>query len=312
MKRVQPYVIGLALLAMAGCTPATDTETPTDTDQTESQAIDTEETENVLYRGLLEEAGVSIFMQGTHKLTLNDGRFIMLESTDVNLIHYEGQNVEVFGSVRATVEQGGMIMRVESVKSLDSSSSSSSEDTSASSESSSSTSDDTDDDSSSSSSSRSSSSSSAATATSSTATTPSSAEAWEASADLMAKAELMAKDKQGPENWTQKYCSTHIGFCIPVHRNWWFKSFGTTSSAVWHLEIGPSEMNNLGEGPITVRLVAGDVSTSGMSDGEVSIEGGAIRGVRSWTGNRHFEIRGPATLETAVRYLTEQISVSGS
>ncbi len=122
----------------------------------------------------------------------------------------------------------------------------------------------------------------------------------------------MAKDKQGPENWTQKYCSTHIGFCIPVHRNWWFKSFGTTSSAVWHLEIGPSEMNNLGEGPITIRLVAGDVSTSGMSDGQVSVADGAVVGVRAWTGGRHFEIRGPAILETAVRYLTEQISVSNS
>lgn len=310
MKRVHPLIIGIALLAAVGCTPSTDT--PTDTDQTASEPTDTgvEETRNVLYRGLLEDAGVSIFMQGTHKLTLDDGRFILLESGEVNLVHYEGQKVEVFGSVRPTVEQGGMIMRVESVKSLESSSSSSEESSASTSESSSSEDGTVDTDESSSSSKAAQASSAAATVSSAAVTPSSSGSAWEGSSELTAKAQLMANDKQGPENWTQQYCSTHVSFCIPVHRNWWFKSFGATSSAIWHLEIGPSEMENIGEGPITVRLITGDVSASGMSDGQVSVEGGAVRGVRAWTGGRYFEIRGPAILETAVRYLTEKISVS--
>lgn len=298
MNRIRPLLIGLTMFALAGCLGGQEPADTTDPVETGDTAGDTQETNNVIYRGRLEEAGVSIFMQGTHKLTLDDGRFILLESEDVDLDDYLNDDVEVFGSVRPTVEAGGMIMRVESIKSLSASSSSSSAETGTGSSSSSSEESDE------------SSSSSAAGASSSaedTMTQTSSASDTAMSADLEAKAALMAKDKQGPENWTQSYCSTHIGFCIPVHRNWWFKSFGTTSSALWHLEIGPSEMNNLGEGPITVRLVSGDIASSGMSDGQVLVQGDLVTGARSWAGNRHFEIRGPANLESAVRYITEQL-----
>jgi hypothetical protein len=126
---------------------------------------------------------------------------------------------------------------------------------------------------------------------------------WETSDDLEAKAALMAKDNMAPANWTQQYCSTHIGFCIPVHKNWWYTSYGATSSSFWHVEVGPSEMQNLGDGPLTVRLVSGDIS----NDGAVDVSGGSAVGVRSWTGGRHFEIKGPSNLEAAVRYITEQL-----
>lgn len=296
MKRSHPFILGLVTVALAGCAGGQQI----DVDTEEPVVIDTpgengEETLNVIYRGELEELGVSIFMEGTHKLTLDDGRFILLESEDLVLGDYTGDNVEVFGSVRPTIEAGGMIMTVESIKSVNA-------DTSTEDSSSSSSSDDEE------SSSSSSSESSEADTTSQTSSTPD----IEVSGELSAKAEQMAEDDMSPENWTQEYCSTHIGFCIPVHRNWWFKSFGTTSSAIWHLEIGPSEMNNLGEGPITLRLVSGDIASSGMSDGQVLVQGNTVVGARSWAGNRHFEIRGPKNLETAVRYLTEQLKESSN
>lgn len=306
MKRIHPFMIGLLSVALAGCLggeqPAEDITQP---DAQNTTGDDVQETRNVIYRGELDEAGATIFMQGTHRLTLNDGRFILLESDVVGLSDYVGQEVEVFGSVRPTTEAGGMIMRVESITSLEASSASSSEGGSSSSTSDSSSSDDAMAAASVSSSSSSSSSSSAASRASSSATIV-------ASGELEAKAEAMARDNMALEHWTQEYCSTHIGFCIPVHRNWWFKSFGTTTSALWHVEIGPSEMNNLGEGPLTVRLVSGDITSSGMSDGQVLVQGDGVVGARAWSGNRHFEIRGPANLEAAVRVLTEQLSESSN
>lgn len=300
MNRIRPFLIGMMTIALAGCfgTQQPDIE-PGDTAGT-TGGDTVEETRNVLYRGQLEEAGVTIFMQGSHKLTLDDGRFILLESEDVDLDDYLGEDVEVFGSVRPTVEAGGMIMRVESIMSLEESSASSSDesDASAMSESSplsSGTADVPSD------------SSDSSVSPEPPASSVSSAPLVEASGELSAKAQLMAGENVSAENWTQQYCSTHIGFCIPVHRNWWFKSFGTTSSALWHLEIGPSEMNNLGEGPITVRLVSGDIASAGMSDGVTTVQGNVAVGARAWAGNRHFEVRGPAILEGAVRYITEHL-----
>lgn len=290
-------------------------------------------------------------MEGTHRLRLDDGRYILLHSDAVDLNSYVDMKVEVLGAVRPTVEAGGQIMRVERVTSMEPSSSSSAA---------SSTTfcggiagiqcpdgqecvDDPSDScdpmnggadcggmcvpaavssvavSSTAPSSVAASvapvassipaassiapvASSIAPASSAPAAAASST-AWQASADLTAKAAIMAKDKQGAENWTQQYCSSHIGFCFPVHRNWWFKSFGATSTTFWHVEIGPSEMNNLGEGPLSVDLVSGNAA----SDGAVTVSGDSAMGIRSWTGGRHIVVTGPANLEWAVRYITEQI-----
>jgi hypothetical protein len=303
-----------------------------------------------LYRGTLEKQGVSIFMEGTHRLRLEDGRYILLSSDTIDLGDYINTEVEVFGAVRPTVEQGGLIMRVERVTSLASSSSSSASSVAsatfcggiaafpcpdnqvcvdnpndscdpqnggadcggicvdASSSSSSSSIAPAVSSSKSSAAAVVSSKSSAAISSASAAppAAPASSATWQASADLTAKAATMSKDKMGPENWTQEYCSSHIGFCFPVHRNWWFKSFGATSSTFWHVEIGPSEMNNLGEGPLTVDLVSGNAA----SDGSVTVSGDTVTGIRSWTGGRHIVITGPTSLETAVRYITQELKAS--
>lgn len=353
MKNRTLLLLASSLIALSACTPDDGANGETNASASSvSSDSGMQETKNVLYRGTVEKQGVSIFMEGTHRLRLEDGRFILMESETVDLNPYIGQKVEVFGAVRPTTENGGLIMRVERVTSLEASSSSSSV-----------VSDtvfcggiaafpcpegmqciDDPDDScdpqnggadcggicvaaSSSSVAQSSetsvapssvsqasmpasvssiSSISSIASISSVASTSSVASDWQASADLTAKAAVMAKDKMDAGFWTQTYCSSHIGYCIPVHKNWWFFSFGATASTFWHVEIGPSEINNLGEGPLTVDLVSGDAS----ADGSVTVSGDTVTGIRSWTGGRHFEIRGPANLEAAVRYITAGLKVS--
>ncbi len=117
----------LSLIALSACSFG---GTPSDQNSSvSSEAVsssDVQETRNVSYQGTVEKQGVSIFMEGTHRLRLADGRFILMESEVVDLGTYIGQKAEVFGAVRPTVEQGGLIMRVERVTSLEVSSSSSS------------------------------------------------------------------------------------------------------------------------------------------------------------------------------------------
>ncbi len=351
MNRTLP-LIAFSLLTLSACSFGSSDPAGTTAGEVTSSASSEAmppETKNVLYRGTLEKQGVSIFMEGTHRLRLEDGRYVLLSSETVDLGEYIGMNVEVFGAVRPTVEQGGLIMRVERVTSLESSSSSSSSvssstfcggiaafkcpdgqeciddpndscdpmnggadcggicvEASSSSEevSSSSVAPVVPSSISSIALISSKSSASSKSSVSSVAAAPTSIPSdYQASGELSAKAAVMAKDKMDASNWTQEYCSTHMGFCFPVHRNWWFKSFGATSSTFWHIEIGPSEMNNLGEGPLTVDVVSGNTA----SDGSVSVQGDTVVGLRAWTGGRHIEVRAPASLEAAVRYLTEQI-----
>lgn len=260
------------------------------------------------YQGTLQAAGASIFMEGTHKLQLEDGRFIMLESSAVDLDTYVGDKVELFGAVRPTVEAGGMIMRVEKVTSMEPSSSSSSSEESSSSSSSSMSSMAASSIASVVASSKASvapvsSSSIAPVASSSVASvTPpasSTAATFEGSAELSDKAAVMAKDKMDASFWTQQYCSKTAGFCFSVHKNWYFSSFGATASTLWHVEVGPQDVNNIGEGPLSVNLVSGATTL----DGQVQTEGGAVVGYKAWTENRHFEIRGPANLKTAITFM---------
>lgn len=105
--------------------------------------------------------------------------------------------------------------------------------------------------------------------------------------------------------WTQRYCSTHVGFCVPIHKNWWFLSFGATSGFLWHVEVGAQEIHNMGEGPISINLVSG-----AGADGTVRVEGDTVIGVRAFDGARHIEIRAPLSLETAVRFMTQGVTLT--
>lgn len=118
---------------------------------------------------------------------------------------------------------------------------------------------------------------------------------------------LMIDEDYAENRWTQEYCSTHVGFCVPVHKNWYFKSFGATASLLWHVEMGASEVADFGDGPLEVDLKMAALETLGVSDGDVRTIGGKVIGYRSWSDNRHFEISAVAELKDPVMYVTENL-----
>ncbi len=263
--------------------------------------------EDVSYTGIIRELGVSIYMQGTHKLVLENGQFLILESTSLDLNNYLERSVRVTGDVRPTVEEGGMIMRVETVSAMEQSSESSmsSNDSESSAQSTEATS----------LSSRAAtsiaSSRAAASSIASSREAASVAAASSVSQDASnAKVQAMAKANIAAANWTEKFCSRQTAFCIPVHKNWWFKSFGATSTYLEHMEVGPQELENLGDGPVSINVVSGSINGTGKSDGQVVTEGSDSVGYRAWSNDRHIEVRAPSVLAEAVRYITQNIAAA--
>jgi hypothetical protein len=334
---------------LVACTPFTK---PSSTDQetlsSSSSADNTEMpvTRNVTYIGTLDQANPSIYQQGTHTLTLSDGQFLLIESSDVglNLDSYVGKRIEARGSVRPTVEGSGTIMSVEEIMILGEESSSAAETSSASparkmcggiaafpcdegyvcvdnpddscdperggadcggicvksvASSSSSTSV--------SSAKPAMSSSAPASRTSSSSPTVMSSSA-SVTTGLEAQIVLMSKQKyDDPSLWTQTYCTTHIGYCVRAHKNWYFKSFGATTSNSWHVEFGMQEIAALYDGPIVMNLVEGSSASMDARDGEVRSQGSDVIGFKDWSG-KHFEIIADARLKAAVTYMVSHIS----
>ncbi|MDD5041493.1 MAG: hypothetical protein PHX87_06395 [Candidatus Peribacteraceae bacterium] len=309
--RLLPVLVtGLLLASCGGAAPTTPTDDLLSSSSSSESAI--VETHNVSFTGTVRPAGISIYMEGTHRLELGDGRFILLASDTVDLNGYVGEQAEVTGSIRPTVEEGGAIMRVEQIRLLERSSASSTDaDPSA------------DPSAASAAVSSSVALSSASSPASVASSTPSSKSASVASAsrsssaasvasvavDVSAQVTSMAKQNLATANWTQAYCAPPtIGFCVPVHRNWYFKSFGTASEALWHVEVGSLSIENISDGPITVNLFGGALSTKGIADNEVRDDGSTVRGYREWTKDRHIEISAPSALMEAVTYMTQHLS----
>jgi hypothetical protein len=124
MRRFAPLAL-FVILAISACQSS---NTDGEASQSSSNTSSTQVTRNVTYTGTVEELEATAFMQGTHKLLLDDGNDILLEANDpgLDLGDYVGKRVDVRGSESATVEEGGTILRVEEVTVLDASSSSSS------------------------------------------------------------------------------------------------------------------------------------------------------------------------------------------
>jgi hypothetical protein len=281
----------------------------------EASSTSIRETKNVSYQGILEDAGITTAMQGSHRLSLPGGRFILLESANVDLNAYLGAEVEVFGAIRPTVEAGGIIMRVEQVAYLHASSSS--EEQVESSVASSSESEPAPIEQSSSKSSvlpapkpQSSVRTETQSSSKKSEPTPIDREETPISEALQARIDAMAKENISADRWTRQYCTSHIGFCIPVHKNWYFTSFGTTSSALWHVEVSSEAPEGLGDGPIGVNLYTGSVASKKATDGQVRAQGDLVIGFREWTDGQHFEIIAPAALEEAVRHITKNLTAA--
>lgn len=119
----------------------------------------------------------------------------------------------------------------------------------------------------------------------------------------------MAKeDYSNPSRWTQKYCSSHMSFCIPVHKNWYYRSFGATSSALWRVEFDNADFETLGSGVITLQIMSGTSAQAGGTNGMVKVSGAQAIGYLDWDNNRHFEISTDARLQAAVSYMIANIS----
>lgn len=324
MRTILRSFIGLAIMSLAACStpivqnppakeePAQSTSqrsskssaTSSLSSQSQSPPSDMRETKNVTYRGIVQPSGISIFMQGTHRLVLSDGRFLLLESENIDLNGYVGEEVDISGAIRPTVEAGGQIMRVEEAELIikeESSSSPLPEDEASQ--------DNVETTGQGEAVKTSSSSSSIAPKPSSASSSSSSSSSEEAqtssiSPEMEAVIAAMAKEDFTAENWTQEYCSGHIGFCFPVHRNWWYKSFGATTNFLWHLEVSNAPVLNLGDGPIVINLVRGPLPGADLS---VTVEGNTALGLRQWTADQHFEISADKRLQAAITYIVKNL-----
>jgi len=71
--------------------------------------------------GIVQELGMSIFMQGSHQLLDDKGERVALlqaGSDSIDLGAYVGQKVELSGAASPSVEGGATFVNVESVKKL--------------------------------------------------------------------------------------------------------------------------------------------------------------------------------------------------
>ncbi len=309
-------------------------------------------TKNVSYTGTVEDLGSGTFMQGTHKLVLSDGGFLLLQSNDINLNLniYLGKNVEVRGTVQPTNETGAMLMRVEEVTLLDMTNGSGGlasrsfavcggfagikcsagfrciDDPSDSCDPkqggadcsgicvpeetgtlSSSVASETPVSSSVQSSKSVASSKSSASVISSSSVS-SSASSPEISTNEQQILSLAKQVYDQDSLWTQKYCTSHVAFCIPVHKNWYFKSFGATTSNLWHVEFGISAIDSLGQGAMVLNLVQGTSASAGAADQQIKVHGSDIVGFKDWTDGNHFELIADARLKQPVLYMLSHIA----
>ncbi len=360
MRRILAVSLCSTLLLLSACSHSGDSNGESSSSSSSSEAL---VTSNVTYQGILEEIGVTTYQQGTHRLTLNDGRFIVLTSADpaLDLDMYIGKRVEVMGSTQATVEAGGTIMAVEQVTDLDTESSSSSvssakmcggiagfqcdsgthcidnpndscdpknggadcggiciPDTSSSSVMMQSSAAAV----SSSASSKAMSSVAVSSVMSSVAPVSSAAAsvAMSSVASTSVSAEMearivaaMKEDYTNSVRWTQSYCSTQMAFCIPAHKNWYYKSFGATPPALWRVEFDSvDQLETNGMGFITLRLLNGGSSAAGATSGQIVVNGSQAVGFLDWDGGRHFEVSGDARLKGAIEYMIGHITANQS
>lgn len=307
-----PLLLASSLLVLAACLPAQPAASDGAVSSSSVSVAAVNTVEYASYQGVLEAMGPGIYMEGTHRLMLADGRALLLSSVSVELNAYLEREVEVYGAVRDTVEAGGRIMEVVTVMPLDDASSSAESSVSSSEESSG----------------ESSASSIAMTMSSVAAMAPASSTPAKAAPKpavssapardpvmtdpedpFSLRIKSMAKENYAQSNWTKSYCATR-GFCMPIHRNFYYKSFGSTTSALWHIELSNAEMDLLGDGPISVNLVAGDVSAADAKDGDVVAQGSTVIGYRAWKDGQHIEIIAPTELKAAVAVLTAGITAA--
>ena len=119
----------------------------------------------------------------------------------------------------------------------------------------------------------------------------------------------MSKASVSASAFTQQYCTGHIGFCIPLHKSWYYQSFGANIAPyLWHVEVSNADVENAGDGIININLMQGALLPD-QAEGQANRSGDFVTAYRQWTANRHFEITAPASLQAAVEYMAMNIMV---
>lgn len=298
MKKIPLLCIAL----LAACTPVTDVPPDNEVSQVSIESSSSSSLQSSLQKvvqgrtGTIEPAGITIYQQGTHKLTLEDGEFLLLESSIVDLNGYVNEYVTVQGEISSTVEANGLIMSVRFISLEETSSTSSSEVTDlseSSMESESSLSSDTE----------------SSVSEDASSSTSESVSLSESTSDNPAVVALASYDYSA-EFWTQEYCSNLEPYCLKMHKNWWFRSFGATSKELNRIEISNSEVENIGDGAIIVRLLSGSPADMGGSFSSVNISGNTAMAFHDWDDDRYFVVAGDASLQDAIKFVANSISRS--
>jgi hypothetical protein len=123
------------------------------------------------------------------------------------------------------------------------------------------------------------------------------------------KETVMQKSTIEAQLFTQQYCSTNIGFCVSLHKHWYYQSFGrNVPPALWHVEVGPEPVENVGDGVLIISLLSGDIPDGG-SDMSVERSGDFVVVYRQWTNDRYFSVSAPSSLESAAKQVATSIAV---
>ena len=118
----------------------------------------------------------------------------------------------------------------------------------------------------------------------------------------------MSKATIDAANFREKYCNGSVAFCIPYHRNWYYKSAGASLSPyLWHVEFSDRAVQEVGDGVIIVNLVSGAIAEGG--GGTVEERGDFVVATRQWTDGRHVEISAPKALGAAVEFMMNGLEV---
>lgn len=318
MRKLAPLLV--TVLALSSCGFGASTKTPAnDMIAFSSSSVAQQEFTG---EGIIQRITVGTYPVGTHALLRDDGSLVaLLLSSSVRLDDYVDSQVRVTGLAEPSSEPGVSLVTVEVVEAV--SASSSVESSSASSESSSmqSSAEATTSSSVSSSSSvvssapvvssKSSSSvvvsskvSSATVVSSSVSSSTPVAQVSSSSVDP--KLAAMQRSTVGSELFVSQYCTVNGGFCIPMHKKWYFTSFQRQAGTLWHVEIGPQEINALGEGLIVVDLIKGPLPAD-SADQTAVVSGNDVLVYKAWKEN-HLVVKAPVTLQSQAEYIAKNVT----
>lgn len=312
MRKLAPLFV--TVLALSSCGFGASTQTPAnDMIAFSSSSVAQQEFTG---EGIIQRITVGTYPVGTHALLRDDGSLVaLLLSSSVRLDDYVDNQVRVTGVSEPSSEPGVSLVTVAVVEAM--SASSSLESSSVSSESSSM---EASSEAATSSSivssapvvsSKSSSSvvvsSKASSVTVISSSVSSSTSVTQASSSSIdPKLAAMQRNSVGSELFVSQYCTTNGGFCIPMHKKWYFTSFQRQAGTLWHVEIGPQEINALGEGLIVVDLVKGPLPAD-SADQTAVVSGNDVLVYKAWKEN-HLVVKAPVTLQSPAEYIAKNVT----